>query len=420
MSLKSSKPQLLQRPRLPVEGVFCCYSHRTCMQNRLEGYSYCARHILEDKNAPYKQCSYVSTKSGKRCPNAAHKMDKREGYCPSHARKAALLRQQAGRKKQPRDTPETLLSRLESHVAKATPAEHGRSEAKRARTHESVASRVLDYASSSDSDAGMTVVDQAWRGDADSDAESIDSEQEDPLKHAGVYTAEEVALITRDKLIRLQSLYIDQFKRLQHVMRERRRRYLQTVKIEKQALGSIHRCRDDPEQREKYEKLMAMKRHHRRFGKEALMYRQSKERRIATSEGSNYKAPAYPKCIHVVDGSKCAERTVPLSKFCPEHIMNDPHQVLFQTCCYGNGACVCPVPKVSNDPRCMLHVTLANLEYHLPLKREPLEIQVEEGRDEPPIDVVGDNDIKQEPDTPEVTFSLAEPVDSAIDRNDDI
>jgi len=49
------------------------------MQNRLEGYSYCARHILEDKNAPYKQCSYVSTKSGKRCPNAAHKMDKREG-----------------------------------------------------------------------------------------------------------------------------------------------------------------------------------------------------------------------------------------------------------------------------------------------------------------------------------------------------
>ena len=57
-------------------------------------------------------------------------------------------------------------------------------------------------------------------------------------------------------------------------------------------------------------------------------------------------------------------------------IMNDPHQVLFQTCCYGNGACVCPVPKVSNDPRCMLHVTVANLEYHLPLKREPLEIQV--------------------------------------------
>jgi hypothetical protein len=56
-------------------------------------------------------------------------------------------------------------------------------------------------------------------------------------RHAGVYTAEEVALIMRDKLIRLQSLYIDQFKRLQHVMKEKRRKYLQTTKQEREALG---------------------------------------------------------------------------------------------------------------------------------------------------------------------------------------
>ena len=47
-------------------------------------------------------------------------------------------------------------------------------------------------------------------------------------------------------------------------------------------------------------------------------------------------------------------------------------------------------------------------------------LQTEEGREEPPIDVVGDNDIKQEPDMPEVIFSLAEPVDLALDRSDDI
>ena len=56
-------------------------------------------------------------------------------------------------------------------------------------------------------------------------------------RHAGVYTAEEVALITRDKLIRLQSLYIDQFKWLQHEMKEKRRRYLHTVCREREALG---------------------------------------------------------------------------------------------------------------------------------------------------------------------------------------
>jgi hypothetical protein len=56
-------------------------------------------------------------------------------------------------------------------------------------------------------------------------------------RYAGVYTAEEVALIMRDKLIRLQSLYIDQFKRLQHIMKEKRRKYLHTHKQEKETLG---------------------------------------------------------------------------------------------------------------------------------------------------------------------------------------
>lgn len=45
-------------------------------------------------------------------------------------------------------------------------------------------------------------------------------------RYAEVFTAEEVTKITRDKLIRLQSLYIEQFKWLQHVLRERRRKYL--------------------------------------------------------------------------------------------------------------------------------------------------------------------------------------------------
>ena len=56
-------------------------------------------------------------------------------------------------------------------------------------------------------------------------------------RHAGVYTAEEVALITREKLIRLQSLYIDQFKRLQHLLKEKKRRYLHNRKVEHESLG---------------------------------------------------------------------------------------------------------------------------------------------------------------------------------------
>ena len=69
----------IRRPCPPPEGLFCMYPHRTCMQNRLEGYEYCARHILEDKNSVYKQGNYISGKSGKRCPCAAPKSDKKEG-----------------------------------------------------------------------------------------------------------------------------------------------------------------------------------------------------------------------------------------------------------------------------------------------------------------------------------------------------
>ena len=74
-----SKAALLKKGKVPIEGLFCNYSHRTCMQNRLEGYEYCLKHILEDKNSPFKQCNYVSNRSAKRCSNAAPKSEKRDG-----------------------------------------------------------------------------------------------------------------------------------------------------------------------------------------------------------------------------------------------------------------------------------------------------------------------------------------------------
>lgn len=58
------------------EGQACAYSHRACNQTRLEGYEFCLRHILEDKNSPYKQCSYTAPKTNRRCTNAAPKSDR--------------------------------------------------------------------------------------------------------------------------------------------------------------------------------------------------------------------------------------------------------------------------------------------------------------------------------------------------------
>lgn len=55
-----------------------------------------------------------------------------------------------------------------------------------------------------------------------------------------MFTPEEVVLLTRDKLIKLQALYLDQFKRLHHQLKCARRRYLNGVKREKENGGISH------------------------------------------------------------------------------------------------------------------------------------------------------------------------------------
>lgn len=77
--LPSSRGQLTPVPR-PQETLSCAFAHRPCSQPRLEGLEFCIKHILEDRNAPFKQCSYISTKNGRRCPNAAPKPEKKDGY----------------------------------------------------------------------------------------------------------------------------------------------------------------------------------------------------------------------------------------------------------------------------------------------------------------------------------------------------
>ena len=86
--------------------------------------------------------------------------------------------------------------------------------------------------------------------------------------------------IAREKLIRLQSLYIDQFRRLQYTLREKRRKYLHALKKEKETLCSIHdQPKDSAKEKKIYEKLKALNRYHRRSGVEAILYRKSLERR---------------------------------------------------------------------------------------------------------------------------------------------
>ncbi|XP_072265619.1 KAT8 regulatory NSL complex subunit 2 isoform X2 [Pyxicephalus adspersus] len=353
------------------EALSCAYTQRPCSQPRIDGYEFCIKHILEDRNAPYKQCSYVSSKNGRRCTAAAPKPDKKDGmsFCAEHAQRNALALQTQMKKSNTGTSSESLLYQLSSYAR----GELGTQNQESSRNE---SSRILDEDSCSDSDHEAVTVDQTWMGDLDSEADSLDSDQEDPLKHAGVYTAEEVTLIMREKLIRLQSLYIDQFKRLQHLLKEKKRNYLHGVKGEHERLGSS--LLTGPEglaskERDNLKKLKALRRYRKRYGVEALLHRQLKERRMLATEGVSQQAHttrSSQRCLAFVEDVRCSNPSLPMTRHCLSHICQDSNQVLFKMCA-GSEEVPCnkslPV-SLSEEPCCPLHYRLPSPMY----KSEPV------------------------------------------------
>lgn len=55
----------------------CCYSQRVCNLEKLKGFDFCHKHILEDKASPFKPCDFVAKSNGRRCPNPAPKLPDR-------------------------------------------------------------------------------------------------------------------------------------------------------------------------------------------------------------------------------------------------------------------------------------------------------------------------------------------------------
>ncbi|EFN60234.1 Uncharacterized protein C12orf41-like protein [Camponotus floridanus] len=328
----------------PKQIQSCLYASYECTQPCLEGYSYCARHILEDSNAPYKQCAFVYNTNGKKCQNPAPKLDRRDiSYCNEHSRKAQIARIKSMSRRSLPQTPEMLLLNL-SHYAKPidSSAEDTEDEGGKIRALDpftevdayrvnASGSDILDYASSSESDVEPTVVNDTLRGVYldDSDNESLHSPQEDPLK------------------------------RLQYILREKRRKYLLALKKEKETFCSIHdQTKETAKEKKLYEKLKALNRYHRRSGAEAILYRKSLERRAQVTEPTQ-KPPNMSKCVFTEGGVKCGERTLPSAKHCRKHILKDQHQVLFKACGAVRSDVEChePVPVIF-DSHCVFHMNL--------------------------------------------------------------
>uniref|UniRef100_A0A182MFL4 KAT8 regulatory NSL complex subunit 2 n=1 Tax=Anopheles culicifacies TaxID=139723 RepID=A0A182MFL4_9DIPT len=376
----------------------CANTQYECTLPRVDSYLYCFRHILQDPNAPYKQCEYVFP-NDRRCLEPSPKYDVKKdygsNYCFEHSRQTQLKKTKSTiGKLVPVETTETLLHGLAHHVKVDKAKQHymGNSTPLKITVHEDDEDAdvdvvtpsvdpfvdvdvtaindsgriVLDYASDS-SDDNETILNptygSSWQAHEmdNSDNESVDSQLGDPLKHAGIYTAEEVTRITKEKLFRLQTLYIDQIHRLQHVLRERRRNYLKDQRAERDFHCSIYdQIKQTPRERLLYEKLKGLNRYHRKHGVEAILQRKYLEKRAKATEGLQQKPTSLPKCSYTEGGVKCGERTLPCCKHCRKHILEDKKQVLFRACGIEKSGVVCQetLAGLFENVTCPLHMEL--------------------------------------------------------------
>ncbi|KAG5678200.1 hypothetical protein PVAND_007893 [Polypedilum vanderplanki] len=369
--------------------IKCKYSGYECSKRVEENHNYCIQHILkgEPNTKSYALCNFVSP-IGNACMNVRQNDPNASIYCFEHSRMNQINKTKAsvGRKKLI-DSSERIVSNLSQYVQneKSKPQsttkidEDDEEEISiisntdpffeiNANEINNSGRKILDYPSDdedgdSDSDTPLTLSNTFMHEVDESDQESVDSEDDDDLlKHAGVFQLEEIIRIKKEKLQKLQSLYIDQFQRLQKVLKDKRRNYLLGVKKEKEFYSNIYdQYRDSPKERHLYEKFKALNHYHqRKHGTEAILYRKFLEKRQQSEQMLPIaQQKNLPKCIFS-DGVKCLERPLPQNKYCRKHILEDKKQILFKSCGIEKSGIICqdPIANIFEESTCVLHTSL--------------------------------------------------------------
>lgn len=377
-----------------LERPFCAYLHKICLNNRLEGHKYCVDHIMNDKTAPYRQCTFVHAITGRRCMRAAHKVDRRASpLCQFHR----SLKMNA-----PPTPPAQVVEELSTALSKGQKdlllddlAHYhqkeldGKSRAPNRNTFwlkkpdgsavpSTKLNRVLARYNLQRQKQHQTDPTQielpsiediaARHNNADSDTESVDNN--DIFKHASVFTEEELTRTLRDKMIKLRRLYIEQYGHIQYILKEKRLKYIQAQRNEDEMYGeafSYRNYRDNSN----YKKLRAMLRYHKTFGPDSLLQDQAKRRKMSRpptvgphphphsqNQSKNDTQSAQQICILSKTPKECKNPCMPLSPYCKQHILYDTKQVLFRPCAGGIPPCLTPVVSFVKKNKCWLHTAI--------------------------------------------------------------
>lgn len=389
----SSSPKILLRHVPKRKASRCMYQKYSCSSVPLPSYLYCEKHISEDKSAPFRQCSYVYPSTRERCSYTvlytSQAQSRDTGLCKEHTEESEVTRLKPKCKLlPPLSTADTILSNL-SHYVKNGPYYKKRDRLVGATADElleqieknknSVVNPFLDidsselnaktnetlnYSCEADSDIEPATTDNVWdNAEQDSsDPESLDYEMTDPLRHAGVYTDEEIILSARNHAVRIQNLCIQQYRRLLYILRDKRNKYLMELKREKEIYGPLSKPRQMTwREKKQFDQLKALAKYQKiGTGPEALLFKKMLERRKAVTPGLFARSSKnYNKCGYTEGGVRCTLRCLPTTKFCKKHILHDKSQVLFQECGVQKKDHICkepivPIPNVT----CIYHLSL--------------------------------------------------------------
>ncbi|CAH2084164.1 unnamed protein product [Euphydryas editha] len=346
----------------------CAHRAYECTLPVVGGRAYCARHILDDSTAPYKQCAHVAP-SGSRC-NLPAPIDRDPGLCFEHARAALHARQRSAAPPPPVTTPESLLNQLQHYVrpertrttscASTVSVVSEPSEQDQVPTHAvdpfkeidatavnaSVSASIMEYASTSDSECDSVTLgpsgDCRHRDPSDNEEAPCESQ---PLWKAGVFTAEEAVTEAKNVLRSLQSAYIRQMGRLKTLLQTARLQYVRSLRTEKEQYCSINsQARSGPltvRERRQLRKLKAYAGYHRKHGVDAVLARKLHHKRARVNDISNRHIPSQGRCTFTEGGVRCSTHALPAAKHCLKHILHDRHQVLFAPCGDVRGGAPC-------------------------------------------------------------------------------
>lgn len=90
---KSSTQIFPKRDHFGSDGKkYCAYGGSvTCTQRPMRGYEFCVKHILQDPTSPFRQCSFLSKQTKKRCTNPVTISQEDTRYCNSHKQMLGIL-----------------------------------------------------------------------------------------------------------------------------------------------------------------------------------------------------------------------------------------------------------------------------------------------------------------------------------------